>query len=60
MPKSIKLLCCPFCGSDAKMIDGRENEVGYFVRCAYCRLNYPSKVLNTAEKAAALWNERFT
>lgn len=52
------LLPCPFCGTEPRLIDGRDNEVGYFVRCEYCRIDYPSSVLNAAEKAIALWNTR--
>jgi hypothetical protein len=51
-----EMLPCPFCGCDPKLIDGRSADVGCFVRCEHCRLDYISAP--DEQNARSVWNAR--
>lgn len=49
---------CPFCGSAPRLVDGRDVNIGYFVKCEPCALCLPASVCRDPAAAIAQWNTR--
>lgn len=54
----IQILCCPFCGGDAGLIDVNMNAgLGWCVQCQECGARGPSS-RDDGESAIGMWNTR--
>lgn len=58
--KELKVLSCPFCGSDAKVIEPEYGSEGRTYFIVSCDLNSHSLdyLAENAEEAISVWNER--